>query len=359
MSANDRVQDGITARSVKLGRSEEDLVKKILVILLDLRKTIKKELALTHIDEAISKRIRKSRLESLVKEVNLRIGEKYALIADQTQDFTSKIADSEAKSTIKIVNEAFKFPLLDKVLSNKQLESLAKGVFIEGTLVADWINAPNKSNVNSLVKKHKAGFERLIQKNMLLGNPLVDYQKDLVKLTGIANKDAEALVRTAVQTTANQAKIETLEANKDVLHGLEWVSTLDKRTTDICISLDGAKWYYTKDGLKPVGHNKRFPGPTAHWRCRSTQALITKSFAEMAGVTKKRLEGMPKETRASLGGQVSSKVTYPDWLKGKSDKTQIDILGKKKAEMFKKGELDLRHLTDFRNRPLTIEELNK
>ena len=234
------------------------------------------------------------------------------------------MAKSEAKSTIKITNEAFKFNLIDKTLSNAQLKKLAKGIFVDGTLVADWINAPNKSNVNSQVKKYKAGFERLIQKNLLLGNPLSDYQKDLVKLTGIANRDAEALVRTAVQTTANQAKIDTLEANKDVVKGLEWVSTLDKRTTLICISLDGLKWYYTKDGLKPVGHSKRFPGPTAHWRCRSTQAPVTKSFAEMAGVTRKRLEGMPEETRASLGGQVSAKVTYPDWLKSKSDKIQID-----------------------------------
>ena len=53
--------------------------------------------------------------------------------------------------------------------------------------------------------------------------------------------------------------------NDDLINHYEWISTLDSRTSDICIGLDG--------NIYPVGKGRL---PPAHFNCRSTTAPILK-----------------------------------------------------------------------------------
>lgn len=70
---------------------------------------------------------------------------------------------------------------------------------------------------------------------------------------------AQTAVRTAVQHVATVARMETLQANDDILDGYARSSTLDGRASSGCASLDGQVFKFGKG-----------PMPPAHPNCRSS-----------------------------------------------------------------------------------------
>lgn len=155
-------------------------------------------------------------------------------------------------------------------------------------------------------------------------------------------RNAEAVVRTAVNHTASAARETLFDANADIIKGVRWVSTLDGRTTPICISRDGKVF--------PIGEG---PRPPAHWNCRSATVPITKSWKEI-GIG---LEDAPPGTRASMNGQVPADVTYGEWLRKQPRDFVEEVLGKTKARLFLDGNLTVDRFVHANGRPLTLAEL--
>ena len=53
------------------------------------------------------------------------------------------------------------------------------------------------------------------------------------------------------------------------------MAVIDDATTPECLELDGKQWLLPQDtedydAYIPIGHDIPFPGPVAHWNCRST-----------------------------------------------------------------------------------------
>jgi predicted ABC-type ATPase len=169
---------------------------------------------------------------------------------------------------------------------------------------------------------------------------------------------------------SNTARLWLSAPNQVVIEGIQWVSTLDDRTTLICIALDGLRWDYPEDGsaayadMVPIDHDKEFPGPTAHWNCRSTQVPVTYSWEEMAAAHGNSKQGkmaweVPEGQRAAMDGQVSAETTYGDWLAEQSEERQDEILGEGAARLWRAGAIDAEQLTDPANRVLSLAELEE
>jgi SPP1 gp7 family putative phage head morphogenesis protein len=161
-------------------------------------------------------------------------------------------------------------------------------------------------------------------------------------------KKAAVLTRTAVTHVTVHAREATWEANKDMVKGVQWVSTLDRRTSDACKSLDGKVFKIGKG-----------PRPPAHHQCRSTTVPVLKTWEEFKGTAKKAVKGLPKETRASMRGQIPSKVSYGDWFARQGMKAQRQILGKGRFELYKNGQLDVTKMVTKDLKPLTLAQLRK
>ena len=56
---------------------------------------------------------------------------------------------------------------------------------------------------------------------------------------GRSRRAAETAVRTALAHTSNIARNESYRRNKRVIKAIEWVATLDNRTTAVCRARDG------------------------------------------------------------------------------------------------------------------------
>ncbi len=182
-------------------------------------------------------------------------------------------------------------------------------------------------------------------------------------------RETEALVRTAVDYVANRGMLDTFRANPDVLDGVRYTAVLDDRTTDICLALDGREW--DLDDEKIV-----VPGRDTHYNCRSllTPIIAWKRLGfpeppaprrivrDLSTVSDEDLErSISARRRAGAFGDVthiSSNQTATEWLRRQRAAVQDHMLGRRRAELFRAGKLDLRRLIteDLRRAPLSALE---
>lgn len=163
---------------------------------------------------------------------------------------------------------------------------------------------------------------------------------------GTARRQAESIVRTTVNHVSTQAREETYGQMGDAVKGVQWVSTLDTRTTPICMRRDGRVY--------PVGKG---PRPPAHWGCRSTTVPVLRSFRELLG--KRDRARVSQGTRASMNGQVPESLTYAEWIKRQPAAVQDQALGVRRARLFRAGRISIADLSTSHGRPVTLEELEE
>lgn len=178
---------------------------------------------------------------------------------------------------------------------------------------------------------------------------------DGVAVPGIINTarhKAEAIVRTAINEVVNQVRINTFQDMGDVVKAIQQISTLDSRTSPICIAYSGLVWDVVD--FEPIGHSLPFNGgPPRHFNCRSTLVPVLRSFEEL-GIDATEV---PLETRASMDGEVPGDISFDEWLRGKSESFQNDLLGPTRASLWRHNEITLTQLVDMRGRPMTLDQL--
>ena len=181
---------------------------------------------------------------------------------------------------------------------------------------------------------------------------------DGVAVPGImktTKRKAGALVSTAMNAVSNDAALATFQANTDVIKQVTQVSTLDNRTSEICVAYSGQTW--DVETLQPVAPSTlRFnSGPPRHFNCRSRLRPVTKSFKEL-GVD---ADEIPPGTRASINGQVPADITFGDWLAKKPKSFQDKLLGPTRARLWRDGKITLTQLVDMRGNPMTLRQLEE
>lgn len=171
-----------------------------------------------------------------------------------------------------------------------------------------------------------------------------------------SRRDVEAVVRTALSHTAAFTRDRFYEANATVVKAVQWLSTLDARTSPMCRIRDGLR--YTQEGHKPIGHTIPWgAGPGAlHWNCRSTSTPVLKSWKELGAAD---AEEFSPATRASMDGQVAADMTYAQWLEKQSAARQDEILGPTRGALLRRGGLDLEGFYNDKGRWLTLDQLRE
>lgn len=180
---------------------------------------------------------------------------------------------------------------------------------------------------------------RVVQAGVIEGRTQQQMARDVAQLvTTRSRRQAETVIRTATNGIGNVARDEVFQANADIIEGVKWISTLDGRTSAVCRSRDGE--------LYPLNSG---PRPPAHYGCRSVAAPQVREEYRIAALGE----------RASMDGPVSNQVTYGGFLKRQSKEFQNDVLGPRRAELFRSGELRIDQFVDDMGRTLTLDELRQ
>ena len=213
----------------------------------------------------------------------------------------------------------------------------------EGKFLSEWVEGMSAARIGRVSDAIRMGvvegqtIDDIVRR--LIGTKAMDYADGILDTS---RRSARALAITYVSHVSNEARNQVYSVNVDIVKGVQWVSTLDGRTSAICQSRDGEVF--------PVDSG---PRPPAHINCRSTTTPILKSWKEL-GVD---MEELPESTRSSMDGQISEKQTYQTWLKGKDTAFQDHVLGKAKAEAFRSGKMTLDRFVDLDGHQLTLEQL--
>jgi SPP1 gp7 family putative phage head morphogenesis protein len=359
---HEKLADKITAHQITLERLKAGEKQSVIAMLRDLEKSLILELEKLDVTGAAS-RYHQARLAKLLQFAKETIRGSYRGIRDDQREALQGLAKLEDSFVRRAVNGTIGVDLMTVTLSAETLKTLASDTLIMKAPSAEWWSRQAGDTLQRFTDNMRDG--------VLRGEPTTELVRrvrgrrenqfaDGIMQTSYRN--AEALVRTSVQTVANEARLETYAANADVINGTQWVSTLDRRTTKICIALDGKVW---DRELKPIGHKHKFPGPTAHWGCRSTQIPVMKTFQELAGAKETRslveqaTEQRKDMLRASMDGQVAGVQTFDEFLKRKDGKYQDQLLGRERAKLWRDGKITADDLTNQDNRPLTVKQLQK
>lgn len=319
----------------------------------------------------------KQKLETIQQSAAAAIGKTYGKIAENYNPDLEGVAKSGAKVATNMVNAIVGVDVAGSVLTEKQLTAVVKDTAIFGHSSGAWWAGQEQGLKDKFAAQVQMGYalgEDIDTITRRIRGTKVNNFND--GIMAVSKREGEALVRSSIQTISNTARLESFKAMGDVVKGIEWVSTLDTRTTPICKALDGLRWTLE---YEPVGHGKAFPGPTAHWNCRSTQVPVLYSWDELAGKKLKTLDSQTMEeriaaklkqkgwdegkiakaktnARASMDGQVPAEP-MDAWLKTKPGDFVKKQLGPTKAKLWEEGKITLHDLTDQSNRPLTVDQL--
>jgi SPP1 gp7 family putative phage head morphogenesis protein len=204
------------------------------------------------------------------------------------------------------------------------LKTLVNTTPIHGVLLNDWLDGLSTARMKRIEQELRLGIfqgettDQIVQR--IIGTKANKYTDGLMDMS---RKSAQSFVITANSTIQNAARLEVFK-NTGAFPYLEWSSILDSRTSQICQGLSG----------RIFAINEPHPTPPAHIRCRSL--LLPRT----------------NKTDAPLHR------TYGDWLKGQSEKTQAEILGKERARVFRDNpKMDFGDFFRKDNTYMSLEEL--
>lgn len=317
---------------------ERDILKLLASVQADLLERIAGRLATIDDRGFDTGPVTTKRIEALLKEVSAVndgvYSKTYAQLTTELAAFAVIEATYQAESLERALDMV---DLKAKLPSPTVLRKIATERPIQGSMLKSFVNGMAKGNMDRI--------ERSIRIGMTEGQGVEAIVRRIrTEDMEVSKRSARSIVRTSINHVANQAAQEVWRENESVVKGWQFIATLDSRTTIVCASLDGKIF---KVGEGPV--------PPRHPSCRSVTIAVTKTFKEL-GLDRNEYT---LDQRASIDGQVSGSTDFDKWLTNQSAERQETVLGKKRAELWRNGKLDLNDFVRDGSTVITLDELRK
>ena len=331
--------------------------------------------------------VKRKRAEVLLRQVRGVIDNRYAAFADVHTKQMEFFAGHVASEIPILLNAPLKVNLFHVGFTKADLKALVADDVVQGHPAEYWWKRQSDNLYTNYAAQVRTGYlagesnEDIVRRirGTATGRKRTVRFKDgttrrIRQFTGgvmsTSTREATALVRTSTNSISNAALMDSYKQNEDVISGVGAMTTLDNRTTEICMGRTGGAWHMqTGEPLPEDESGESFPGPPPwHFQCRTSLVPITKTWDQLADQFPehskqfKALREMPASTRATMDGQMSGIKTFDDYLV-KQDKLSPGFARKKlgpgRYDLWKKGKITTRQLTDQTGRPRTLRELKK
>ena len=352
-TANEILADLILQNHLQLQRLASHEYQKMLKILTELAKELVKQMITIDPTAPGHLRYRNERAAKLMSKSQRKISKYFAEMLREFRSDMYELATLEANFAVNSLSSVTGIAI-SRAMTAEQMRAVVNSTYIEGGLLKDWFSRASQGYMLAFRKEIRAGMvagegiDKMIRriigsKREFPGDPsLYDKQK----------RGTEALVRTAVMSISNEARMAAFRANEDVIKGYQWLATLDDVTCLVCAVYDLKIWD-TK--ANPIGHDKEFKISPIHWNCRCVITPLTTIDEERLA---RKQEGMG---RSSQYGRVSRSMNFEKWLESMPPEKQQQIIknniGKNRYEAWKEGKITFNDLITQKGRPLTLEEL--
>jgi hypothetical protein len=338
-TVNERLANAVISHGIDLQHYSNGVVRLIIGMLNKADIAISAELA-ANLTAAEGSSFSVERLESMLGSVRQLNAAAYYKVSEGLTSEVRALADAETSYQTDLFERVIPPQVRASVgigaVNVSQVYAAAVSRPFQGRLLSEWAKsievtrmARIRDSVRMGVLQQKPTGEIVRQ---IRGTKKAGYKDGIFE---IDRRAAESVVRTAVAHTAAVARDSMFEASGGLIKAQMWTSTLDSRTSQICILRDGKK-YEAKSPHKPIDHKLEWLGGPgqAHWGCRSTAVPVVKSWKELGGAD---LPEFTATQRSSMDGQVAADQTYSVWLSKQSEARQNQVLGPVRAAMYRAG----------------------
>lgn len=326
-----------------------------------------------------------ARWRALRDDIRSARREAVALMRGQLSPTLRQLSKMEAEFEARMIQASMPISINLATVEAATLTSIVTTQPFHGRLLGDWYQGLAQADQGRLLQQIRLGLtqgetlDEIVRR--VAGTRRNRFADGVLSVT---RRNAETVVRTAVNGVSNAARGAVWEANSDIISALRWTATLDGRTSAICRARDGMLAPATQGGSIPEGGRALEPSgarPPAHPNCRSIMVAVidgveavgtrptvrdtrTRGRREVDFRAEARRSGRPtrdvrKEWADKNIGSVPADVTYEEWLRRQSAGFQQDVLGKSRATLFRRGDVRLDQFVDFSGRQFTLRELRR
>jgi len=383
-TGNEEFRDAMVRHQIALLRLSGSINQRIIQLLdateKDIRATIERMLedivTPGGVDMARARTL--TRLDNLQRSIyEIRQGAVREALDEWTNQFRALMVAETGITSAHLINAS---PVILDILtpSPALLRSLVTTLPFQGQIMKDWAQQLLDADVQRIMNEIRIGMvqgqsTREIARR-IVGTAMLDGADGTTQIT---RNQAAAITRTAISAFSNAAREEFFTQNASIFEEEAFVATLDSRTTLQCASLDGQTF--------KVGEG---PKPPLHWNCRSlrvafmsaalvgtrpmkptTEKMLLKEFTEQEGLDKVssrddlpygmkgKFDEFARRRVRELVGPVPASTSFSKFLKSQSAEFQTEYLGKTRADLFRKGELELDRFVNPKGQPWTLEQL--
>lgn len=304
---------------------------------------------------------RRKMLEAILKESHKKIDQAMSIIATASLKEVERVAMLEAKFALDSLNRAVTgkgtIKFASKKLGMRKVSKMSKELIIKGAPQKDlWARQSVKlqEKFTDVIREGwKAEDDIVTIVQRVRGTKAAGYSDGIMKA---AKHVAKSLVRTSIQSIAQQTRQEVYLANNDVISGVQFLAVFDNRTTPVCQAHGGETWMMNESGGFDTGDKGHgYHPPPLHFNCRSQLIPLVKTSAELSN---NKVKKVPSDRQSSLGKPVSAPKTADTWLKGQSTGYQKEVLGSN-YDMWKEGKVSFNKYVTQKGRLRSAKELAK
>ncbi len=287
----------------------------------------------------------KSRFDKFNRELEKVNNSIYYAMSKNVIGNMTELARYESRFTKNTITKATKINTKFNIPTVQQLQAAAFTSIIDSV---PGVNKKSKLTVGKALEDFGENktqeIVKLARVGFALGKTIQELSKDVGdNINSIIPRQAQTLARTITNHVASNARGEFYKQNSDLITGYQVVSTLDDRTSFTCGALDGQ-----------VFELDEFEYPPYHWNCRSTYIAVLDKQYDLGS----EIGGQRPSKNEDGTELVDTTTTYNSWLKQQSSEFQNEVLGIKRAELFRKG-MSVDKFVDHNYRPLSLAELQK
>lgn len=304
---------------------------------------------------------REQRLRTLLKQTQVILTDGQEAIRGFAFTELSNLATFEASFTASAINAVIGVEVATSSITSAQINKILGDTLINGAPSREWWARQDSKVRNAFADTVRVGLLQGESIEQIVSRVQGSYTGRRVpyrtrggnlrfksEYTGgvlqATRREAVALVRTSALAVANKVREDTIKENRDVVKGMQFLATLDARTSEICQLHSALVW---DTAGNPIGHGNGYPGaPPLHFNCRSTLVPVLREWADLSSASKSSIaakiderESLKLTTQASASGQVRADLNYEQWLQTLDPSKQESILGKKRFKLWQDGEI--------------------
>lgn len=285
-----------------------------------------------HDPTSVITRYRRARLEKALEALADATGRGYADIDKAWSEALTNLGVNQAKHVEDLLRAAG-VPVTGAT-GRGAARTVVREAVIDGRTLSEWMSSAQASFLAATTRAVRIGVEQDDAVSAIIGMVRGDAARQ-------ARRHIDGIARTSTTAITNRNHLRVYEANADVLEGVQFLATLDSRTTLVCARWDGTVWAVDDPAIQK---------PPLHFNCRSQLVPIV----DWGGLGIKPPED---GARASDSGPTRAK-TYEEWFGRQSADKQDAIIGAERGKLFRRGSITFRDMVTRDNRVVPLDRLS-